>query len=171
MKNLSFIFATIALLCGCTSSPLRSDVKAEGYSFQAPSRNEWMEAPKDSPGRAADHIFTRAASGAMISVGSVCNRYEQASLKALQKDVINVLNHPEIVSQDTKTINGREALLSRVRGGLDGVPVEAYFMTWRKDDCLFDVDLYSRDAINPADEKTYLSVIESLKYDEEDSEK
>ena len=55
-------------------------------------------------------------------------------------------------------------LLINVKGALDGVNVEAYFVVVRKNECIFDFSLVAREQISKDDEQDFERYYKGFKY-------
>lgn len=153
---------TAAGLTACSlGGPLRIDKKAQSFSVNAPS-GPWKEQKQDE--NVSDRVFVSDRTGSVIALGSVCKRYEQVSLEALRKDLMNPIDGREIASEERKLLDDREALFTRVKGRLDGVPVESHLVVLRKNDCIFDFSLHARNKITSEDDRDFMSFVHSFHF-------
>ena len=167
----SFLPITIGsiLLFGCSfGGPIREDRKAAAYEFGSPGSG-WEELKLadlklDEKESAADHIFSARRSGAVLSIGSLCDRYSDSSLESLTKDLINPLRDSEIENQERLIIDGREGLLTHAHGLLDGVTVAMRTFVIRKDDCIFDFTLNARGEVGRAEATDFERVFRGFRY-------
>ena len=71
-----------------------------------------------------DVAWVRDSSGHTLSVNSTCTDYQEAPLAALHRQQLVGFTQAERVEEREEMLDGREALFSRWRAKLDGVPVE-----------------------------------------------
>lgn len=76
--------------------------------------------------------------GYALSVNSTCRTYEDAPLDVLTRHLLMGFTERQPVDAQTVVVDEREALRSRYRAKLDGVPVELLFLVLKKDDCVYD---------------------------------
>lgn len=76
--------------------------------------------------------------GHALSVNSTCKEHEDAPLDVLTRHLLLGFTERLEVSQDKVVVDEREALRSRYRAKLDGVPVELMFLVLKKDRCVYD---------------------------------
>ena len=161
LTNVLSHLALLLLLVSCSiSGPLRVDRNAQNYKFQAPS-SDWEQRP---PLEGADFFFENKKSGATLSVSSICERYEEASLVSLANSALSPLGFYKEKERRSLTVDGREALGVYVESKLDGVAVEVELVVMRKNDCLFDFSLQSAPKISNSERKEFLKSLESFRY-------
>jgi len=85
-----------------------------------------------------DVAWVRDSSGHTLSVSSMCQDYQEASLTALRRQQLVGFTDSERVEEREQMLDGRAALFSRWRAKLDGVPVELGLWTLKKDGCVYD---------------------------------
>lgn len=150
------------MLCACSlGGPLRVDKKADSFSVATPS-SPWKE--QNSEDKDSDRVFVNSRTGSIIALSSVCKRYEQVSLEALRKDLVNPIEGREIASEERRPLDDREALFTRVKGRMDGVPVESHLVVLRKNDCIFDFALHAKEKITQEDDRDFLSFVSSFHF-------
>jgi hypothetical protein len=76
--------------------------------------------------------------GHALSVNSNCQEHEDAPLDVLTRHLIMGFTERLEVEQQKVVVDEREALRSRYRAKLDGVPVELLFLVLKKDHCVYD---------------------------------
>ena len=156
----SLIFGMVLWLTGCAVlGPAREGPKATGYVLaRLPER--WIKLEASD----AEGTFESKDTRAIISFNSVCGRYQDSSLEALSQQLLGTYSDPEIVSQNPKQIDGREALITRVVGKLDGVEVESQFVVLRKNNCLFDFTLLRTNRFVAQDLQDFDRWIENFRF-------
>lgn len=160
--SLAGVIALSALVGSCSlGGPLRTDERALGGYHIGRVGSGWKAQREEDPG--IDYAWT-TDSGAFVSLGSVCRRYDRAPLEALSKDLVNPLEDREIISEERRPLDDREALHVKARGRMDGVPVEAHYVVFRKDDCLFDFSLIARDRVVAADDKAFEAFVSGFHF-------
>lgn len=155
------LFSAATLVACSLGGPLREDQKASSYRIGA-LPGGWEKAAPDTA--RVDQAFLNRAHGSLIAVSSVCKRYDLVSLPALTKELLSPIDAREVTQQETQPLDGRESLHTRARGKMDGVPVEASFVVVRKDDCIFDFSLVSRDPIQSDDAKAFEGLVKAFHY-------
>lgn len=76
--------------------------------------------------------------GHALSVNSTCREHEDAPLDVLTRHLLMGFTERLEVEQQKVVVDEREALRSRYRAKLDGVPVELLFLVLKKDRCVYD---------------------------------
>lgn len=76
--------------------------------------------------------------GHALSVNSSCQEHEDAPLDVLTRHLLMGFTERLEVAQEKVVVDEREALRSRYRAKLDGVPVELLFLVLKKDRCVYD---------------------------------
>ncbi len=153
--------ALLLLLISCSfSGPLRVDRSAQNYKFEAPSIAWQLLAPIEG----ADFVFENKKSGATLSVSSICERYEEASLASLAGSALSPLGFFKEKERKVLFVDGREALEVYVESKLDGVAVEVDLVVMRKNDCLFDFSLQSSPTITNSERQDFLKALQRFKY-------
>ena len=71
-------------------------------------------------------------------VDSTCRSYEDVPLVALNRQLLVGFTDVEKQDQETAPLAGREALVSRYRVKMDGVPRELALVVVKKDGCIYD---------------------------------
>lgn len=129
------IFTLLLSVGACSlGGPLREDVKANNYKVATLSQ-PWTPVVEKAD---ADKAWVHSKTGAIVSLRSLCNRYEHISLKNLSQNLQTVMEDLEVIRADTRKVASRDAYDSISRGKLDGVPVESRIIVLRKDHCIFD---------------------------------
>lgn len=154
----------MAALTACgMGGPMREDKSATGYRTGNLPLDRWTKTSNDS---GADQVYNNPQTASVLAVTSLCERYAEARLESLAKQLMSPLSAIEIIKQERKALDGREALWSRVHGKLDGVPVESLFVVYRKNNCVFDFQLHARDALPPADEDDFVKFVQNFRFAE-----
>lgn len=88
-----------------------------------------------------DLAFHGETLDAILQSNSTCDPAQDIPLLALTNHLLFGFTEREIVSQDLRPMDGREALFTRVRAKLDGVPRELLLVVTKKDGCVYDFAL------------------------------
>ena len=91
-----------------------------------------------------DVAFTSDPADVSVAVNSTCEGYDDASLDVLTHQLLMGFTDVQKVDQRTEPLDGREALRTRVRAKLDGVPQELLFVVMKKNGCIFDLTYLGR---------------------------
>ena len=156
-------FATMLFVSACASGPLREDIKARNFKIgKLPS--SWRLFEKEKSGD-ADMLYEKSRTGAFISVNSVCNRYPDSSLDSLLNELFVPIQHAEVASTRDFKLDDRAALEKIVTGTIDGVDVESRFVVIRKNNCIFDFTLNSRNKIRDEANKEFDNMLAGFHYE------
>ena len=79
----------------------------------------------------------------LIAANATCKEYEDAPLKVLLRHLLMGFTEAQTLDQQTKMLDGREALFSHSKAKLDGIPRELSLVVMRKDGCIYDFTLIS----------------------------
>jgi len=163
--QLVFAFLVTGILFGACSlsGPLRSDPRAARYEFgKLPA--DWKNQKSSAEEAGPDEFFQNEKTQSLISLNSMCRRYPDSSLETLMKQLFSPLSEVEVLENAKTLLDEREALLKRVKGKLDGVDVEAEFIIMRKNECLFDFSLISRNSITSDDRVDFEKFYRAFRY-------
>lgn len=152
-------FLVTAVSCSL-SGPIREDRSASNYYFPALGPG-WTLAPSAQEG--AEMLYEHG-SGATLSVSSVCDRYEDATLDSLASSALSPLIEQKELHRSTFMLQGREALEVLVQGKVDGVKVEVDLVELRKDNCLFDFSIQQASKILPKLRTDFFEAVNKFRY-------
>lgn len=85
-----------------------------------------------------DLAFSEEGTGRALSVNATCEGHDDPPLPVLTRHLLMGFTERQEVSQQLVPLAGREALRSRYRAKLDGVPVQLELVVLKKDTCVFD---------------------------------
>ena len=157
-------FVAFLFVSNCSlSGPLRVDPKADRYKLGALPAG-WQKQITEQKNISSDEVFFHHETGAFVSFNSLCRRYPDSSLQRLTKPLLVPIVEYQIEEQNKIIVDEREALFTRARGTLDGVPVEALFVVLRKNECVFDFSIFSKNQIGASDEKVFESFYNRFRY-------
>jgi hypothetical protein len=143
-------------LCGC-SFLVGNDTesKSRTYSYKAPIG--WTQLPAGG----SDHAYSNPRTNSIMTVNSLCGRYQTTTLRQLTNNILGGLDRSTIEQSETKTYAGREALRTLAHARMDGVPVHLIIKTVRKNECIYDFILISSSKeIREADSKYFDRLLE-----------
>jgi len=141
------------------SGPLREDRSAANYFFPAP-QGSWT---KLNPTEGIEILY-QDKRGALLSVSSICDRYEEAKLETLARSALSPIVAFKDKNVTTFQLDGREAFQIFGEGKVDGVPVQIDFVAWRKDDCLFDFSVQASPTLNAQSRTDFLNMLKKFRY-------
>jgi hypothetical protein len=164
MKRFCSTIFIIILAASCFTScalfipkPQR-DIKSTDYSIKF-SSSDWESIPPDI----ADAAFAKRKTSSIITANSICKKYDSTSLENLTSSMISGLNNIKIEKEEELNFSERKARRVYLNGSLDGVNVSMIIQTLRKNRCVYDFVLISRDnKTRQADEKDYNKFLESV---------
>lgn len=126
--------SSCAFMIGCVSINLGpgKGEKSRGVTYAAPA------APfQPLENKRADGAWQNKSNGNSISYLSTCNDPTDPSLESVTQDLFSGLSDLKIVTNYSRTFNGRDALESEVEGQLDGVPTRISSIVFKKNNCLY----------------------------------
>ncbi|MEZ4815607.1 MAG: hypothetical protein R3A80_10445 [Bdellovibrionota bacterium] len=150
----------LLLLASCSiSGPLRVDKSASGYFFPPPEAGWTQLAPQEGA-----EVLYQNKNGALLSVSSICERYEESSLESLARSALTPIKHFKDKDAGRFQLDGREAFQVYGAGKVDGVEVEIDFVAWRKDECLFDFSVQASPSLNSSTRASFLKMLKKFRY-------
>lgn len=159
MKNIMSLLLALGFF-SC-STRLRDDPVAKNYQLGKLS-NDWVEVKtKDS----SKHFFQSSKHASVIGVSSICHRYQEATLKSLSKSLTRPMDNEIVIEQKEISMDQREALETRATGDVDGVPVEALFFVFRKNACVFDFSVVSKEKIPAGEEAEFREFVKAFRFE------
>ena len=85
-----------------------------------------------------DLAWARRDGGQLLAMNATCRNFGDPSLEVLTQHLLMGFTDREQKSQQPRTIDGRDALVSRYQAKLDGVEVELMLAVLKKNDCVHD---------------------------------
>ncbi len=136
------ITAFFIVLCtvGCGAGSFQGGLYREGdvaYRVRAPG-GEWRAVDVSGQNDLAWHHVVHEA---FIQVNASCDPTLDIPLGALTNHLLMGFTEREILSQDLRSFDGREALHTVVRAKLDGVRRQLALTVLKKDGCVYDFAL------------------------------
>lgn len=130
--------SALVAACGGPSRSFENNVYREGHqiAFRIPDPPPtWEKVPVSH----AALSFHDKAAGASILVNAQCKKAdEDTPLAPLTNHLLIGVTERELESQETVPFDAREALHTKVRGKLDGVPLAFDIFVLKKDGCIYD---------------------------------
>ncbi len=130
------ILVLLALASGCHHAELRDGLFSKPkvrYRIGEPPAPWRRLSLRDN-----DIAWTLPGDGHSIAVNSTCQDYEDPPLPVLTRHLLVGFTDQQLLGQQTATLDGREALRSRYRAKLDGVPIELLVVVLKKNGCVYD---------------------------------
>ena len=100
--------------------------------------DDWTVVTVDHQNDLAWHSESK---GALMHVDSSCDSALDIPLTALRSHLLIGFTEREVVEEELVLMDGREALRTRLRAKLDGVPREILLQIVKKDGCVYDFAL------------------------------
>lgn len=88
--------------------------------------------------------FYHSGYGATAGVAPVCEGIKDQTLESLAQQELVGLEQRETLEEKRVTVDGREAVEWVVRGSVDGVEMRVNLVVFRKDGCVYDLNLVSK---------------------------
>ena len=139
MRNAYFIAVPFLALALCMCGKPRSNTKPS--SFRHGELPGGWEATKVAGLAVA---FYHEGYGATAGVAPVCDGLTDASLESLAQQELIGLEQREKIEESRVTVDGREAIDWVVKGSMDGVEVVLNLVVFRREGCVYDLNLVSR---------------------------
>lgn len=134
-----------------------SSPKAKGYRISIPSG--WHEEDRNE----SDRAF-RLPSGNVATINSSCTRNSDAPLEVLTRHLLFGSRNVEIVERERLKVDGADALLSKVKAKVDGVPFQLHLVVLPRGGCVFDFSLMSPKTISDAEGRDFLTFVQSFNH-------
>ncbi|MFK8004563.1 MAG: hypothetical protein AB8H86_33655 [Polyangiales bacterium] len=151
----------ITLVSACGGTSYAGGVYRDGavhFAVEAPS-GPWRSTEVEG---AHDLAWTHSESAAVIHVGGSCDPRLDLPLPALTNHLLIGFTEREVLSEERRPFQGREALDSHVVAKLDGVVRELRLLVLKKDDCVYDFALVSSRSAFADANVTFTGVIDSF---------
>jgi hypothetical protein len=103
--------------------------------------------------------FYNATRGTTIGVNVTCREADDVPLSALRDHLVFGFTERHQLSEETISLDGREALVTRLEGKLDGIPIRLTTTVLKKDACVYDFTYAARPPLHPNDEPAYLAFV------------
>lgn len=133
----SFWLASCALLF-----PDRTAPKSASYNV---SRLEepWEKVPVsennvETDALRADLAYENKKTGAIISLNSICRKYNHYSLQELTNNLVRDIDKKSVLKQEERDMDGGNALDTIFEGMVDGVKVNIRTVVLIKSECTYD---------------------------------
>lgn len=88
--------------------------------------------------RENDLAFVSADRAHSMAVNATCEGHQDAPLQVLTQHLLMGFTERQLVSQETRPLDGRDSLHSHYTAKLDGVPIELLLVVMKKDSCVYD---------------------------------
>lgn len=131
----------VVLVSGCAMFfPDRSAPKSESYTYQEPNSpwNRIAAGSEAEQAARADVAFENHSNGAIISLNSICRKYQKYSLDQLTNDLLLKITNKRKISDDFIQIDGTKAKNSVYLAQIDGVDLKIRTVVLKKNNCMYD---------------------------------
>ena len=136
---------TCLLLAGTSCAllfPDRTAPKDAEYQVTTPPAPWTKLAVTDDPGAVdamkADRAYENPETGAIISVNSICRKYNKSTLETLTDNLVRGVGERKLTRREEITLDGEQALDSTFEGVVDGVFLNLRTVVLIKNDCTYD---------------------------------
>lgn len=136
MRRLSLALGALGLLAAGCAGLTGGVFHKEGvrYTVAEPDPQRWRRVQLSEN----DLAWVSRESGDILAINATCRQHGDPSLEVLTSHLLLGFTSPELVERRTQTLDGREALRSKYRTNLDGVPVELELVVLKKNGCVHD---------------------------------
>jgi hypothetical protein len=94
--------------------------------------------PNSMESMKADLAYENSQTGSIISINSLCRKYEDTSLESLTNSLVRGIGRRELVDQKEIVLNGAKALDSTFSGEVEHTPIRIRTVVTFKDYCTYD---------------------------------
>jgi hypothetical protein len=108
------------------------------------------------------NLAFRDDSGGTILINGICEDIEDVSLDVLTNQALFGVEHQQMVSRNLITLDGRDALRTRLTGTMDGVPVELELVVVKKDNCTYDFQLVASPSVFSSNQPGFDRVVQGF---------
>lgn len=153
---LAVAFSAALLASSCAILfPDRTAPKSQSYDVIRPP-SPWHKLAVGDDANATDSMKADVAyenpdTGSIISLNSICRKYNKNSLETLTDNLVRGVGERKVVSQKEIDLAGVKALDTVFRGVVDGVPLQLRTVVLIKNECTYDfihVTIPSREPAN-----------------------
>lgn len=144
--------------------PDRTAPKSSSYKVTPPPAPWHKLAVGDDPNATdamkADTAYENPNTGGIISINSICRKYNKYSLTDLTENLVRGISERKIISQEETTLDNAKGLDSHFSGKVDGVDLHIRTIVLIKNDCTYDfiyVAIPKREPANAKDFDNFLS--------------
>lgn len=137
------VLTCLALGQGCALLfPDRTAPKSSSYTVNPPGEH-WHKLavgadPSSTEAMRADMAYENPDTGAIISLNSICRKYNKLSLDTLTENLVRGVGDRKTVSRKEISLDGAKALDSLFEGVVDGVFLHMRTVVMIKNDCTYD---------------------------------
>lgn len=141
--SMAAVFLCVSLGQGCALLfPDRTAPKSSAYNLLAPGPPWHKLAVGDDPNATdamkADVAYENPDTGAIISLNSICRKYNKLTLYALTDNLVRGVGERKLVDRKDIELDGAKALDTLFEGVVDGVFLHLRTVVLIKDDCTYD---------------------------------
>lgn len=170
LPRMGFIFCAIAtlMLTACAIIfPDRTAPKSASYNVTPPDSPWQKVAAGEASGTdslKADLAYENPETGAIISLNSLCRKYNDTPLESLTKNLVRGIQNKKLISQKNIAINNAEGQDSLFEGTVDDVKINLRTVVLKKDYCTYDfiyVVIPSRERNDRSDFENFVASFQS----------
>lgn len=122
--------------------PDRTAPKSANYVVTPPDspwhKLEVGEDPNSLESLRADLAYENPSTGAIISINSLCRKYNHSTLEALTQNLVRGIDNRKILQMRERTLDKVTALDSLFEGVVDKVPLHIRTVVLIKNSCTYD---------------------------------
>jgi hypothetical protein len=154
-------------------TPDRTAPKSTTYHVEKPSGSSWINVPVGENADSVDSLkadmaFENTQNGTIISLNSICRKYNSTTLDDLTNNLVRGIDNRKLVSEKYRLIEGAQARDSLFEGVVDKVQINIRTVVLIKNGCTYDfikVAIPERGGDNQADFEKFLASFKIHKVD------
>lgn len=139
MRLLAAFFSFVVLFSACRGGLASGLYTRDGLAYRVVEpKGDWRRVGFDD-----NDLAWASSTGQLISINATCSDHEDPQLQVLTNHLLIGFTEREWIEQTKFQLDGREALRSRVKAKLDGVPTMLDLVVLKKNGCVHDFSYVS----------------------------
>lgn len=133
------LLGLVFLLAGCRGGLAAGTYTRDGLAYRvAEPRTPWRVVAFED-----NDLAWASPSGHVLAINATCTGHEDPQLEVLTNHLVFGFTEREWQSKTKMQLDGRDALRSKVKAKLDGVPVSLELVVLKKNGCVHDISYVS----------------------------
>ena len=166
-RGLFFFSASVLVIPGCSILfPDASAPKSGTYQVTPPG-DPWKSVPVGETMASVDALkadlaYEDTRTGAIISLNSICRKYQKASLDELSRNLVLGIKDKQVIRERETTVGGAEAKDTLIQGEVEGARVQIRTVVLKKNSCTYDLIHVASPEKAESTEKDFEAFVTSL---------